>query len=297
MRLFDLHCDTLTYLCYRSLPLLDGEAQLNLSKGRFLDAWTQMLAVFVPDGLRGAEAVAYYEKNVAYRKAQLSLNRDFRLHNGATPQLLLSVESGAALGGRIENVRRLAEDGVRMMTLTWNGENELGFGRNTDRGLKPFGFDVLREMETCGIVADVSHLSDKGFDDVASASEKPFVATHSNSRAVCNHPRNLTDEQFGTIRDRGGLVGINFFDEFVLSDGGDYMTALLKHIEHFLSLGGERCVCIGSDYDGAQINECLDSLDKLPRLWEALQKIGYSDALIDRIFYQNAADFFEREGK
>ena len=95
----------------------------------------------------------------------------------------------------------------------------------------------------------------------------------------------------------GGLVGINFFDEFVLSDSGDYMTALLKHIEHFLSLGGERCVCIGSDYDGAQINECLDSLDKLPRLWEALQKIGYGDALIDRIFYQNAADFFEREGK
>ena len=130
---------------------------------------------------------------------------------------ILSVEGGSAAAGSLDNIRSMYRDGVRLMTLTWNAENELGHGVWSPEGggLSPFGKEAVALMNRLGMIVDVSHLSDAGFADVAKISENPFVASHSCSRALCPHRRNLTDEMFSVIRDRGGLVGINFCREFL----------------------------------------------------------------------------------
>lgn len=121
------------------------------------------------------------------------------------------------LGGKLERIQDLKDRGVAMLTLTWNGENELGRGVLSpgDTGLTPFGRRAVKALERAGIVVDVSHASPELFWDVAELAERPMVASHSNAKAVCGHPRNLTKEQFLAIRDRGGLVGLNFYQSFL----------------------------------------------------------------------------------
>lgn len=107
-------------------------------------------------------------------------------------------------------------------------------------------------MERQNIIVDVSHLNDEGFADLCKIASKPFIATHSNSRAICGHSRNLTDAQFCEIRDRGGIVGLNYYRNFIV-DGGETtsISDLLKHVHHFLELGGENTIALGSDFDGS----------------------------------------------
>lgn len=294
MLLFDLHCDTITKLHARGEELFDsGSTRVNLNKAQFLDKWFQVFAIFIQDHLRGEDAFKYYSDVYKFFKLQIEKNHDYFQQSTVKRKALLAVEGGAVLAGNIKNIEILKQNDVKLLTLTWNGENELGFGTAENKGLKPFGFECVKKLEESGIAVDVSHLSDAGFYDVASISGKPFIASHSNSRSVCNNPRNLTDEQFTTISSRGGIVGMNFHKPFV-TEKGDYLTSVLKHIEHFLSLGGEKCVCIGSDYDGADIVEPLYSINNTENLYNALLKINYSEELVDDIFFNNAFDFFER---
>lgn len=293
MRLFDLHCDTITKLFAIQQNIYDGKTQINLKKAKELERWYQIFAIFIPDTLRGTGALQYFSEVVRFYKDQFRLYSDFFEENSVKRKAFLSVEGGAVLSGKIENIDFLKENDVKLLTLTWNGENELGFGSNENKGLKPFGFQCIEKLEKAGIIIDVSHLSDRGFDDVARTARKPFVATHSNSRKVCNNQRNLTDEQFKYITACGGIVGINFHKPFV-TENGDYIAAILKHIEHFLSLGGEKSICIGSDFDGSDIDSSLDSIEKTETLMNALCKANYSEALINDIMFNNALDFFER---
>ena len=290
MRLFDLHCDTITKLFAQKQSLLDGDAQINLSKSAKLDRWNQVFAIFIPDSLRGEAAFRYFLDVSEYYKNQIKANMST---SAVKSNHLLSVEGGAVLAGKLENIEILKENNVKLLTLTWNGENELGFGISENKGLKTFGQKCLPKLEESNIVVDVSHLSDAGFYDVAEMCRKPFIASHSNSRRVCDNPRNLTDEQFMHIRSIGGIVGINFHRPFVTTKE-DYISSLLSHIEHFLSLGGEKCLCIGSDFDGADIDPALDSIDKINTLVDAMKRANYSDDLIDDIMFNNASDFFER---
>ena len=290
MRFFDLHCDTITKLFAQKQSLFDGDAQINISKASNLDRWNQVFAIFIPDTLRGEDAFRYFLDVTRYYNEQICINYST---SSVKVNHLLSVEGGAVLAGKLENIDVLKENSVKLMTLTWNGENELGFGVSENKGLKDFGRKCVRKLEESDIVVDVSHLSDAGFYDVAEESTKPFVATHSNSRKMCNDPRNLTDEQFLHIRSVGGIVGINFHRPFVTMEG-DYISSLMSHIEHFLSLGGEKCLCIGSDFDGADMDLTLDSIDKINTLVDAMKKANYSDNLIDDIMFNNALDFFER---
>jgi membrane dipeptidase len=146
-----------------------------------------------------------------------------------------------------------------MLTLTWNGKNDIASGNDTADGMSDFGREAVRALEDHRIVVDVSHLNDAGFADLLHVATRPFVASHSNSRAVCPHPRNLTDAQFGEIRDRGGLVGINYYRAFIADvPAGKDVTfdQLSRHIDHFLSLGGEKVLALGSDFDGSD-TPCL----------------------------------------
>lgn len=226
---------------------------------------------------------------------------------------MLTIEEGGVCKGSLGVLRRMYELGVRMMTLTWNHENELASPNvipqneahrlwpcqpNTETGLKEKGFEFLAEMERLHIIADVSHLSDKGFWDIAEHSTRPFVASHSNCRALAPHCRNLTDEMIRVIAERGGLSGLNYCAAFLDNQPGPKLcrsTAALmaKHAAHFKQVGGIDMIALGSDFDGIGGNLEVDSCDKMPLLVEALRKEGFTEDEVEKIFYRNAMRFFE----
>lgn len=306
MRYFDLHCDTITECAAGGKQLAENDLAVSLQKAACFDEWRQLFAVWIPDGVRGPEALGYFNGVYTYFLGQLAKNvgtitfcREkadiLSTKRNIRDYALLSVEGGAVLAGEMQNLLHLREKGVRLLTLTWNGDNEIGSGYlKPENGLTDFGKALIPEMERQGVIVDVSHLSDQGFYEVATLARKPFVATHSNARAVCNHGRNLTDEQFCIIRDMGGLVGINFYKAFLREGPGACMRDILRHIDHFLALGGENTVCMGSDFDGAEVPADLGDLAGIPRLRRLMRQHGYSDALAERLLFRNAAEFFRR---
>lgn len=186
----------------------------------------------------------------------------------------------------------LAEAGVRMATLTWNGPNALGSGNDTSCGLTPFGRRVIHGLEERGIVVDASHLNDAGFRDLLAVAERPFACSHSNARAVCPHPRNLEDWQLREIADRGGIVGLNFYNAFLREDGAEATPDdVLRHVDHMLNVAGEGLLALGSDYDGSDVPSWLDPCDKVADLHVLLAR-EFGAAIAERIFHGNAERFF-----
>ena len=308
---FDLHCDTLTAL--PDAPAPSGEPDTLDLPGRHFSLsrlpagvrWCQCCAVFLPDELRGEEAAAYYKRHRDSFRRQMERFSDRVLPCRSAADIegawaagktaaVLTVENGSALAGRLERVAELARDGVRMMTLTWNGANELGSGHDTGRGLTPFGREAVREMERQGILADVSHLNDRGFDDLLSTARKPFAASHSNARSVCGHRRNLTDGQIREMVMRKCLIGLNYYGAFLRDDGQvPTLDDLYRHVEHFLELGAGDCLALGSDFDGADLPPCLDSCQKVPGLGQCLaERFGRETA--EGIMWRSAMAFFQR---
>lgn len=332
--LIDLHCDTLTALTAEDQDLLAAihdpsrrDAALaaltcRVAETHTLDLpgrhfslsaipegihWCQCCAIFIPDGLSPEEAAAYYDlhqRSFARQMEALSCKvlpcrtaADIEsAWTAGKAAAMLTVENGSALAGRLERIETLARDGVRMLTLTWNGENELGSGNATGHGLSAFGREAVRELERAGILLDVSHLNDRGFDDLLEAAEKPFVASHSNARAVCGHKRNLTDGQIRELVRRGCLIGLNFYNTFLREDGYPAtLDDLWRHAAHFLELGAEECLALGSDADGADLPPCLDSPRAFAGLYRYFLDRGLSPALADRILWKNALNFFKRQ--
>lgn len=330
--LIDLHCDTLTALTAEDGPLLSslkdpaqkaGAVSALTGRARNVNTlddpchqfalckiprgvhWCQCCAIFLPDELRGEEAVAYYEFHRRSFCRQMEALGDKVLPCRSANHIecawaqgktaaVLTVENGSALAGRLDRVEQLARDGVGMMTLTWNGENELGSGNSTDRGLSPFGREAVRELERQGILVDVSHLNDRGFEDLLAVAERPFVASHSNARSVCPHKRNLTDDQIREMVRRGCLIGLNFYNAFLRDDGCPAtLDDLWRHVEHFLSLGAERNLALGSDADGADLPPCLDSPKKFACLYQYFLDRGLSRACADQILWKNALNFLK----
>ena len=222
---------------------------------------------------------------------------------------MLTVEEGGVCGGRPERLEELYAMGVRMLTLTWNFPNELGhpninalnhqlgyrtlFQADEEHGLTDMGRVFVRRMEELGMLVDVSHLSDRGFWDVAETGTRPFVASHSNARAVCGHVRNLTDEMIRGIAEKGGVMGINFFPDF-LRDGNKEETrlktgldAVAAHIRHMIKAGGIDCVGLGSDFDGIPVYCELTDASKMPLLVEKLRAERFTEEEIEKIFYKN----------
>ena len=228
MKLFDLHCDTIERMEELGENMLTDKTQLSLKYLPEIEKWCQTFAIFIPDSKRGADAVEYYERVRAYFHKMLKEHHDI-VEMVNTPSdietitakkkcaAILSVEGAAVLDGKLENVEKLAKDGVKMMTLTWNGENELASGhKNPEMGFTDFGREVVKEMERQNIIVDVSHLNDKGMEQLMGGiATKPIIATHSNLRSICSHKRNLTEEMFQYIVEHKGLVGLNLLHNFV----------------------------------------------------------------------------------
>ena len=224
---------------------------------------------------------------------------------------MLTIEEAGCCKGSLGVLRRMYELGVRMMTLTWNHENELAspnrgarqrphlalYAQHRDRP-EGEGLRVPGEMERLHIIADVSHLSDKGFWDIAEHSTRPFAASHSNCRALAPHCRNLTDEMIRVMAEKGGLVGLNycagFLDDQPSPDLCRSTTALMaKHAAHFKQVGGIEIIGLGSDFDGIGGKLELSDCSKMPLLADALRKEGFTEDEVEAIFFRNAQRFFE----
>lgn len=331
MKVWDLHCDTLSVLRRaekngETVSFEHNNGHIDLERLQKGDYMLQCFAAFVNlgDKTPGADPLVTaleeidvfkrimekYPDRIApvYTAADIRKNAEAGKISG-----MLTIEEGGVCKGSLGVLRRMYELGVRMMTLTWNHENELASPNvipqneahrlwpcqpNTETGLKEKGFEFLAEMERLHIIADVSHLSDKGFWDIAEHSTRPFVASHSNCRALAPHCRNLTDEMIRVIAERGGLSGLNYCAAFLDNQPGPELcrsTAALmaKHAAHFKQMGGIDMIALGSDFDGIGGNLEVDSCDKMPLLVEALRKEGFTEDEVEKIFYRNAMRFFE----
>ncbi len=316
MKLFDLHCDTAGECFKQKIPLHSNELHIDLCKGKHLDEWTQIFAIWIPDELRGEAALEYFRSVYDNFIDEINLNsekikmcqgiRDFKTdENSQMCRALLACEGASpfAFDGGISLAKSCD---VKVITLTWNAENELGFGcqSGVETGLKPLGKQLLGDMARCGIVADVSHLNRRGFYDAIN-SPAMVIASHSNSVSVLEETRaesedrffscrrSLDDEQVRILSQRGGLIGINFCRSFLGDKGDDGFEAAYRHICRMLELGAENSLAIGSDYDGCEINPELCGIDKMPFFEEFLLRRGLGKELTDKIFYKNSYNFFE----
>ncbi|HCC35898.1 MAG TPA: hypothetical protein DEQ02_09855 [Ruminococcaceae bacterium] len=306
MRLFDLHADTLTACFETSEGLGDNNRQISLRKTGQFDSYAQVFAIFTPDGMekpfdyfrRAAQyaIVQFYENRGSLRFCKTAEELRSASEQGKTAALL-AAENGNILGGSAENLLILHALGVRLLTLCWNGENELGCGAVTaNRGLTPFGKRAVRACEKLGILVDVSHLSEKGFYDVAETASRPFLASHSNAFEICPHPRNLTAEQIRILRMRGGLIGINLHRPF-LSEKNAGLDDVYRMTAYFLEQGCESVLAMGADYDGGDMAPEWGSIDKMELVCEYLYQRGLDETLLDKLMYGNAYEFFMRNLK
>ncbi|MBO4898358.1 MAG: membrane dipeptidase [Clostridia bacterium] len=293
MIIFDTHCDTLDLLKDTD-NMYTCDTHYNFSKAANYDTHIQITDIWVDnaehkpisrvDGLIDR----FYEetKNVSVIKTAADLEKA----KGVC--VMLGIEGGEGIGGSIKRLYDLFSRGVRLVTLTWNHENEIsGTAFENGGGLKPFGREAVREMENLGIMVDVSHLSDKGFYDVLEMTKKPFIASHSNSRKVCDIFRNLTDDMFLSLIKKGGVTGINLCPDF-LGENPDIDT-IVKHIEHFMSLGGEDNVGIGADFDGVPaLPDGIRGTEDLYKIFDRLSSLNYSQELCEKIAYKNMMRVF-----
>ena len=312
--LFDLHCDTLTRSSYPPHQgtdnTLDNPAfQLSLSKVPAGTKWVQCFAIFVPDKLRGEDAVAFFDRYADSFRRQAEEHACCFAACRSPQELedavaagkfagILTVEGGAVLAGRLERVKAIHDAGVRMMTITWNGPNEMASGHDTPGGFTPFGREAVAEMERLGVLVDVSHLKDRGFEELLGFAQKPFAASHSNARSVCGHRRNLPDEFIREMVRRGGLIGLNYCDAFLAGgEGRGSLEDLLRHVDRFLELGAEKCLALGSDYDGAGMHEDLNSVEKSLGIGAYLTAHGIPAETAEDICFNNAWRFFQAHMK
>ena len=281
MDFFDLHCDT-PYECYmKNQLLINNSLAVSAEKGAVFNSWKQTFAIWIKDGAK--EPFLLYKKILSDFKEKLK-----EKPNNLTP--LLAVEGGSLIERDISRIEIIKNDGIRFLTLTWNGENEIAGGVNSIKGLSDFGKEVINELNRLKIGCDLSHINEKSFFKAAYIAEFPIV-THSNCRAVFKHKRNLSDEQIRVIAAKGGIIGLCLYPEF---SGGDIFEKIYENIFHMADMGFEKSIAIGSDFDGASMDERIGSIEKIPRLYEFLLKKGLKKPLLSDIFFQNADKFIAK---
>ena len=274
--IIDMHCDTM--ICVVGADkggLRQNDAQLDLNKLRAGGSMVQCFALYLaeygspdyhlcsdPDDPMDffSKAADLFDREIGKNADMIAHVRSYddilEAHGAGKLGALMSVEDSVFLEGDLARLDMAYERGVRLMSLTWNFENTLGFPNRpdgpSDQGLKPFGIEAVRRMNELGIIVDVAHLSDGGIYDVAKYSKKPFVASHSNARALCPVPRNLTDDMLRLIGDSGGVAGLNFCIEFLRfgEKGTAYIEDIARHARYMADRAGVEAVGFGSDMDG-----------------------------------------------
>lgn len=313
MFICDCHCDTLTELYNKNASLYENEQHFDIKRQIALGGGLQFCAIYVPTevfryqgGLRytlclldkyNQEIKKLHENGIDVLQVRTAEDAGNVLkHKAAT---MLAIEEGGAIDGSLEALRCLYELGVRAMTLTWSNRNDIADGINeeaTGSGLTLFGKQVVAEMNRLGMLVDVSHISTAGFWSVIETSTKPIIATHSNAKSLCSHPRNLNDEQIKALAQNGGLAGITFAGQFLEEDWRNAcIESVYKHIDYMLNLiGNDDHIGFGSDFDGISHPPYnIQGVQDYKPLIEYLSKY-YSDETINKITHQNVIHLLQK---
>lgn len=313
MFICDCHCDTLTELYNKNASLYENEQHFDIKRQIALGGGLQFCAIYVPTevfryqgGLRytlclldkyNQEIKKLHENGIDVLQVRTAEDAGNVLkHKAAT---LLAIEEGGAIDGSLEALRCLYELGVRAMTLTWSNRNDIADGINeeaTGSGMTLFGKQVVAEMNRLGMLVDVSHISTAGFWSVIETSTKPIIATHSNAKSLCSHPRNLNDEQIKALAQNGGLAGITFAGQFLEEDWRNAcIESVYKHIDYMLNLiGNDDHIGFGSDFDGISHPPYnIQGVQDYKPLIDYLSKY-YSDETINKITYQNVINLLQK---
>lgn len=303
MRTIDLHCDTvLKLMADKNKGLYENDLNVDIKKLKEANSLAQFFAMWV-DLKSGQDPMEialrmidrFYreiEKNSSHIALATNYEEIMEKDKEGKISAILTIEDGGALKGELYNLRNFYRLGVRSITLTWNHPNEIGYPNfheeYRDKGLTDFGIEVIHEMNRLGVLIDVSHLSDKGFYDVARESKKPFIASHSNARSVKNHPRNLTDDMIKVLSECGGVMGINFERDFLGDSENARIIDMIKHIKHIKNVGGIDVIALGSDYDGSHPGYEIEHIGQIEKLAHSLKANGFTEGEIEKIFYKNA---------
>lgn len=318
MKVIDMHCDTMKAILDnrdigKNINLKNNNLTVDIEKMKQGDYMLQVFAAYtdIKEGdslVNSLRTIDLFHNEIEANKDDIGIVLTYNdiLKNIEQNKMsaLLSIEEGACCKGNIQLLRNFYRLGVRMMTLTWNYENELGFPNEIinnklvcDRGLKDRGFEFIEEMENLGIIIDVSHLSDAGFYDILNNTKKPFVASHSNARSICNHRRNMTDDMIKKLADRGGVMGLNFYSNF-LNENTKFsdlskLDDMIKHLKHIKNIGGIEVIGLGSDFDGIDCKVEIENASKMQILAEKIKKEGFTEDEVEHIFYKNVLNLFK----
>lgn len=294
---FDSHCDTASELWRRGERLSRNTCHVSLERTAGFAGYGQFFAFCTLGGRDTGwtceqllwEPYRYFMRQLELHKDQVQLCTRGAEYDAAVGAgkcaAFLALEGAEGIAcdpGRLEQLR---EAGVTMVNLTWNADNALaGASKHDGPGLSAQGREFVRRAQRLGIIIDVSHISDRAFWDIMDITEKPVVASHSNSRMLCGHSRNLTDEQFKAICDCGGYAGINLYSAFLRDDGKSELETVYMHMDHFLQLGGEH-VALGGDLDGCDsIPTGFTGVHDYEKLASFLENKGFSCETVQKIY-------------
>jgi membrane dipeptidase len=309
MQIIDLHCDTISCFMEASehTTLRRNSLSIDIDKLQTGHALAQFFALYVNKEKHHDPfehcllMLDRFYQELAQNTDTIQLACSYSdLCNAMTQKKIaafLTIEEGGVLKGKIEYLRIVHRLGVRLITLTWNYPNEIGFPNCEEnychRGLTEFGQEVVHEMNRLGMIIDVSHLSDQGFYDVAQLSTKPFIASHSNARSMTNHPRNLTDDMIKTLANKGGIMGLNFANRFLGTSPISQIADMVRHLNHIRNIGGTDVLAMGTDFDGIERQLEIETIGEIGRLADALQRAHWSNEDIEKLFFKNALRFIQ----
>ena len=313
MKYIDMHCDTVMTVPEKGSSdlLIDNkEVSIDFKRLKESNAMAQFFAIFLmkkfmqlfsKKKLRNDDEYIEHcinlikgaTENTDYMK--LAYNYDDLIKNNKENKIsaFLTIEDGRSADS-LEKIKKYHDMGIRLITFTWNYENCMGYPNSNpkmrEKGLKEFGLSAVEYMNELGMIVDVSHLSDGGFYDVYSTSKKPFVASHSNARELSPHTRNLTDDMIKKIAEKGGAIGLNFCPQFLdknIKNKDSKIELMVNHLNHIKKTGGEDVLALGSDFDGISGKLEISGCEKMPLLFEALKKEGWTEAVIEKLAYKN----------
>ena len=281
MKYIDLHCDTAGRMLYENGGLKSNSFKIDIEKMKKGGALAQVFAFFIDIGEVKNPFLEFQimhrnlEKELDKNKKDITLVRNVEELSKAEKDkkigAFLSIEEGETLEGNIDNIQKVYDYGVRFITLTWNYKNSLGYPNYEflykDKGLTPKGIEMVEECK------------------------KPFIVTHSNSRSIKRHPRNLTDDMIKKLSEKGGIMGINFCADFVGYEKVTQIKDLVSHIKHIKNVGGIDVISLGSDFDGIGNEVEVKDASEMGKLAQALEKEGFTIDEIEKIYYKNALSF------
>ena len=300
--MIDLHCDTIMQLLDHpdSGDLYRNTWKIDIEKLQKAYSKVQDFALFINLGETN-DPYGRYEEMRNLCTSQIHLYGEHIQHvlsyqdvesvyKSGKIGALMSIEEGGVLGGDLDKLKQAYQDGVRLITLTWNYPNGLGEPHcgEQHKKLTPKGIEFVEAMQDLGIIVDCSHLNDAGTEQLGDILDVPFVASHSNAREVTAHTRNLPDNLIKLIANKGGVIGLNFAQAFLGTSPMSRIEDIVKHGLYLINKGGEDVIALGTDFDGIKPNTEIKDASEMYRLYDAFKEAGLSVEQCEKLFWKNA---------